>query len=484
MTSAVRVRFAPSPTGHLHVGGARTALFNWLFARHQGGTFVLRIEDTDAERSKDVYTRAIIDGLRWLGLDWDEGPEVGGDHGPYFQTQRMSLYREAVERLVQQGKVYHCFCTADTLSRMREEQAAAKQEIKYDGRCRSLSASDVQRRCQAGEPFVLRLRVDEKDPVTWNDLTKGPLSFAPELLDDLVVVKSDGFPTYNFAVVIDDVGMKITHVIRGEDHISNTPKQILIYRALGMTVPQFSHIPMILGADRSRLSKRHGATSVIDYKDLGYDPEALRNYLALLGWAPETKEEILTLDRMISLFSLDRVSTHGAIFNLEKLAWMNMEYTKKLTPETLLERVRPWLQKLPGFPGGYGDAELIKIAGLYRERMKTFNEIEAQAGWFFADPTEFDGKGMEKARKTEGWKSLTQELSAALQAQADYSAAALEPMVRGFAEQCGRKAGEVIHLLRLALSGRTATPGMFEIMEILGRERTARRLETFVRVND
>ncbi|HQG29749.1 MAG TPA: glutamate--tRNA ligase, partial [Candidatus Ozemobacteraceae bacterium] len=274
MTAPVRVRFAPSPTGHLHVGGARTALFNWLFARHNGGTFILRIEDTDAERSKDVYTQAILDGLRWLGIDWDEGPDKDGGHGPYFQTQRLHLYRAAVEQLLREGKVYHCFCSPEILSAMREEQMARKEDPKYDGRCSQLSREEVEKRIAAGEKFTLRLRVAAGENVAWNDLTKGELSFGSHLLDDLVVVKSDGFPTYNFAVVVDDSLMKITHVIRGEDHISNTPKQILLYKALGYPVPQFSHIPMILGSDRSRLSKRHGATSVIEYKDMGFEPEA------------------------------------------------------------------------------------------------------------------------------------------------------------------------------------------------------------------
>lgn len=479
MTSPVRVRFAPSPTGHLHVGGARTALFNWLFARHNGGTFILRIEDTDAERSKDVYTQAILDGLRWLGIDWDEGPDKDGGHGPYYQTQRLHLYRAAVEQLLREGKVYHCFCSPETLSTMREEQMARKEDPKYDGRCSHLSREEVEKRIAAGEKFTLRLRVAAGDNVAWNDLTKGELSFGSHLLDDLVVVKSDGFPTYNFAVVVDDSLMKVTHVIRGEDHISNTPKQILIYRALGYPVPQFSHIPMILGSDRSRLSKRHGATSVIDYKEMGFEPEAFRNFLALLGWSPETGAEVLTQDEMFKLFTLDRVSSHGAIFNMEKLAWFNAEYIKKMDGATVLSRCRPWLEKLPGFPGEYDAARLEKMVGLYRERMKTFNEIESQIGWFFAEPAEFDAKGMEKAAKIADRAALLTELIARLESQADFSEIPLEALIRGFAEEKGRKVGDIIHLCRLGLSGRTATPGLFESMAVLGKPSSLKRLKAF-----
>ncbi|HEY9071227.1 MAG TPA: glutamate--tRNA ligase [Candidatus Ozemobacteraceae bacterium] len=483
MSSQVRVRFAPSPTGHLHVGGARTALFNWLFARHNGGTFILRIEDTDAERSKDVYTKAILDGLRWLGIDWDEGPDKDGGHGPYFQTQRLDLYRAAVEQLLREGKVYHCFCSPETLTAMREDQMSRKEDPKYDGRCSRLSREEVEKRIADGEKFTLRLRVAAGENVAWNDLTKGELSFGSHLLDDLVVVKSDGFPTYNFAVVVDDALMKVTHVIRGEDHISNTPKQILIYKALGYPVPQFSHIPMILGADRSRLSKRHGATSVIEYKDMGFEPEAFRNFLALLGWSPETGAEVLTRDEMFRLFSLDRVSSHGAIFNMEKLAWFNAEYIKRMDGATVLDRCRPWLAKLPGFPGSYDQSRLEKMVGLYRERMKTFNEIESQIGWFFVRPSEFDAKGLEKAAKIADGMTLLGELVTRLAAMPDFAEAPLEAMIRGFAEEKGKKAGDIIHLCRLGISGRTATPGLFESMVVLGRDETIERLKLFTARN-
>ncbi|NLI78081.1 MAG: glutamate--tRNA ligase [Candidatus Riflebacteria bacterium] len=483
MSAPVRVRFAPSPTGNLHVGGARTALFNWLFARHHGGVFVLRIEDTDLERSQAAYTQAILDGLKWLGLDWDEGPEVGGAHGPYFQTQREGLYRAAVERLLAEGKLYHCFCSGETLEAMRKDQAERKVAIKYDGRCRGLPREEVERRIAAGEKFVLRLRCPDGISVEWEDITKGKLTFTSDLLDDLVVVKSDGMPTYNFAVVIDDVGMQITHVIRGEDHISNTPKQILLYRALEAPVPRFAHIPMILGKDRARLSKRHGATSVIEYEKMGFDPEAFRNYLALLGWSPEDHtREILSREQLFAEFSLDRVSSHGAIFDLDKLTWMNAEYLKRFTPEVLLARLRPWLAKIPGFPGGYSDAQLAKMAGLYRERVKTYDEIVANAGWFFSAPQEYDAKGLEKAGKIAGARDLLGRLIGRFEAQAGFEEGPLEALVRGFAEAEGRKFGDVVHLCRLGLSGRTATPGLFEVMAVLGRDESLARLRRFLTV--
>lgn len=481
MKPAVRVRFAPSPTGHLHVGGARTALFNWLFARHHHGTFVLRIEDTDAERSNDVYTEALLDGLKWLGLDWDEGPGIGGSHGPYFQTQRMDLYRQEIQALLKQGKLYHCFCSSETLTTMREEQAAQKLPLRYDGRCKNLSAAEVAQRLEKGEKGVLRLRVPDNITVSWNDVTKGLLTFSSELLDDLVVVKSDGFPTYNFAVVVDDVSMQITHVIRGEDHISNTPKQILLYQAMEKPIPLFAHIPMILGADRSRLSKRHGATSVIDYKDLGFEPEAFRNYLAQLGWSSESGKEILNRQDMFEQFTLERVSSHGAIFDMEKLRWMNAEYIKIMSPERLLECVTPWLEKVAGYPGSYTKAELAKMTGLFRERIRTFNELSDKVTWFFCDPETYDEKGMEKARKTPNFIQVTEKLREELATTPDFSEGPLETLIRCLAESTGRKAGEVIHLCRLALTGQTISPGMFETMAVLGKPRCLDRLNRFVK---
>lgn len=478
---SVRVRFAPSPTGNLHVGSARTAIFNWLFARHHGGTFVLRIEDTDQERNRPEYTRSILDGLRWLGLDWDEGPEAGGSHGPYFQSERLPLYREALARLRREGRAYPCFCSPERLEAVRQEQLAAKANPRYDGTCRRLSAAEAQARIDAGERYALRIRIEHDEPVTWEDRGKGTITFAPEMLDDLVIAKSDGFPTYNFAVVVDDVGMAITHVIRGEDHISNTPKQILIYRALGAPLPEFAHIPMILGPDRSKMSKRHGATSVVEYEKAGFLAEAFFNFMTLLGWSPpDDSREIYSQQELVSLFTLDRVVAHGAIFDAEKLKWMNLQYIKTLSPDDLYRRLVPFLEAIPGFPGPYGPAALRELAGLFRERMNTLAEITRHAEYFFQDPEAYDEKGLKNALKTPDLPAVVEALAERLSAVEPFTHDPIEAAVRAVAEGRGIGAGKVIHPARLALSGRTEGPGLFELMAVLGRDRCVARLRAFL----
>ncbi len=478
---SVRVRFAPSPTGNLHVGSARTAIFNWLFARHHGGTFVLRIEDTDQERNRPEYTRSILDGMRWLGLDWDEGPEAGVDHGPYFQSERLPLYREALARLRREGRAYPCFCSPERLETVRQEQLAAKANPRYDGTCRSLSAAEAQARIDAGERYALRIRIEHDEPVTWEDRGKGTITFAPEMLDDLVIAKSDGFPTYNFAVVVDDVGMAITHVIRGEDHISNTPKQILIYRALGAALPEFAHIPMILGADRSKMSKRHGATSVVEYEKAGFLAEAFFNFMTLLGWSPpDDSREIYSQRELVDLFTLERVVAHGAIFDAEKLKWMNLQYIKALSPDDLYRRSVPFLEAIPGFPGPYGPAALRELAGLFRERMNTLAEITRHAEYFFQEPEAYDEKGLKNALKTPDLPAVVEALAARLAAVDPFVHDPIEAAVRAVAEGRGIGAGKVIHPARLALSGRTEGPGLFELMAVLGRECCVARLRAFL----
>ncbi|MBF0405759.1 MAG: glutamate--tRNA ligase [Candidatus Riflebacteria bacterium] len=480
MTEKIRVRFAPSPTGNLHVGGARTALFNWLFARKHKGTFVLRIEDTDAERSKKEYTQAILDGLRWLGMDWDEGPDVGGSFGPYFQTERLSIYREVIEKLLKEKKIYHCFCSSEELETIRSKQSEEKTAIRYNGRCRSLSQSEVEARLARNEKHVLRLKSDSScENIEWNDLTKGKLTFSSELVDDLVILKSDGMPTYNFAVVIDDLRMEITHVIRGEDHISNTPKQIMIYKVMGEKVPQFAHIPMILGSDRTRMSKRHGATSVVDYRELGFDSEAFVNYLALLGWSPGNSREILSRSELISEFDLSRVSTHGAIFDVEKLKWMNADYIKRNSSADLLQKVTPWLKQIQEFPGNYDKEGLEKMVFLFRERMQTYNEISDQIKWFFSNPETFDEKALTKNMSLPGIHEICQTLTEELQKIEVFNEEQIEKTIRGLAESLKRKPGEIIGLCRLAISGRSATPGLFESLAVLGKQKTAERLKSF-----
>ncbi|MBN2432466.1 MAG: glutamate--tRNA ligase [Acidobacteria bacterium] len=478
--SDIRVRFAPSPTGNLHVGSARTAIFNWLFARHHQGTFILRIEDTDQERSKPEYTRAILDGLRWLGVDWDEGPEAGGDCGPYFQSRRRSFYDEALQRLRHEGKVYPCFCTPERLQDLRTAQLSAKQNPRYDGRCLALADDEVAQRIAAGEPFALRIKAARLESVEWTDLCKGLVSIGPEMLDDIVVAKSDGYPTYNFAVVVDDITMGISHVIRGEDHISNTPKQILIYRALGATPPRFAHIPMILGEDRSKMSKRHGSTNVVEYERQGYLSEAFFNFMTLLGWSPSDDQEIFTRDEVVRRFSLDRVSPSGAIFDINKLKWMNGMYIRQLSPAEMLDRAEPFLSTLEGYPGDYSREQRVEIARQLRERIELLTEITDAAGYFFHEPAEYDEKGLAKAAKTPDLAAVMEDLAAALATTEPFDEAGIEAAVRQLAEARGMGAGKVIHPTRLALSGRIAGPGLFEMMHVLGRARCVTRLRRFV----
>jgi len=475
----VRVRFAPSPTGNLHVGSARTAIFNWLFARRTGGTFILRIEDTDTQRNRPEYTQSIMDGMRWLGMDWDEGPGAGGVHGPYFQSERLPLYRQAQEKLLREGKAYRCFCSPERLEEVRQRQLQAKENPRYDRRCLGLSPEEVQARLDRGEKAAIRIRVDETEPVEWHDRSKGLITIGADMLDDLVVVKSDGFPTYNFAVVVDDVGMQVTHVIRGEDHVSNTPKQILIYRALGAPLPEFAHIPMILGTDRSKLSKRHGATSVVDYERQGFLPEAFFNFMALLGWSPGDDRELFSVDQLKSEFSLERVVGHGAIFDLEKLKWMNLQYIKALSPEELFRRSEPFLKTVEGYPGPYTPAELVELVGLFRERMEVLTQIAHHTAYFFQDPSVYDEKGLKTALKTPDLENVLAELTAALGDLDPFTHDTIEPVIRAMAERRGFGAGKIIHPTRLGLSGRTEGPGLFELMHVLGREACVRRLRAF-----
>jgi glutamyl-tRNA synthetase len=343
MPDRVRVRFAPSPTGYLHVGGARTALFNWLFARHHGGIFVLRIEDTDVERSSDEMVTGILDGLRWLGIDWDEGPEVDGPYAPYYQSGRLHRYRSMAERLVAEGHGYYCYCDPDTLKSRRAEAEARGETFSYDRTCSKLSATDIAAREAAGAPRAIRVRVPA-GRTSFTDLIRGTIEIDHAVIEDFVVLRSDGHPTYHLSVVVDDVDMAITHVVRGDDHISNTPKQVLLYEAFGAPLPQFAHVPLILGPDKKRLSKRHGATSVTEYARQGILPEAMMNFLALLGWSPGTDQELFTRDELVAAFTLDGISGGNAVFNPEKLTWFNNQHVMRMPSSELAGRVEPLLR--------------------------------------------------------------------------------------------------------------------------------------------
>ncbi len=473
----VRVRFAPSPTGHLHVGGARTALFNWLYARHHQGRFILRIEDTDRARSDPQLTEVILDSLRWLGLFWDEGPEVGGDHAPYFQSQRGDLYSQALEKLKERNAVYPCFCTPDELEARRKEQMEAGKPPHYDRRCRALSAQEVERKVSGGKPHTWRLAIPTEGETAFDDLVRGRVTFVNRELDDFIVARSDGSPTYNFVVVVDDVEMAITDVIRGEDHISNTPKQIQVYEALGAPIPNFAHIPLVLGKDKSRLSKRHGATSMDEYRKEGYLPEAMFNFLALLGWSSGEDRELFSREELVGLFDIAAVGKAGSVFDLEKLTWMNGNYIREMEEERFLELARERLLA-SGVEGDVLESDWgRRVALIEKEKMKLVSDIVPLTSFFFGDELEYEDKAVSK--HLEGGKNapLLREVREGLSGLERFDLSALEGYVRAVAEARGVSAGKVIHPLRAALSGRTSGPGLFEMMELLGKERCLARID-------
>ncbi|HHL40495.1 MAG TPA: glutamate--tRNA ligase [Deltaproteobacteria bacterium] len=456
----VRTRFAPSPTGYLHIGGARTALFNWLFARHHKGRFILRIEDTDLARSTEESIEAILDGMRWLGLDWDEGP--------YFQSRRSGLYSEHARRLLDSGAAYRCWCTPDELAHRREKALAGGRPPGYDGRCRD--------RTDAPDgPFALRFRVPAGSTVV-NDAVKGATAFDHAQLEDFVIVRSDGTPTYNLCVVVDDATMDITHVIRGDDHLNNTPKQILLYEALGYKPPVFAHLPMILGADGTRLSKRHGAASVTAYREAGYLPHALVNYLARLGWS-HGDEEIFSLDELVEKFSLDAVGRSSSIFNPDKLRWLNQHYIKQTPPGELAALLAPFLKAL-GVDAG-GDDRLERIAATLRERASDLREMAESALFYFGDEVEYAPEAARRfltADRAEPFRLLIEALSSL----DDFSEEAVEGAFREVLDRTGLKLGKLAQPVRVALTGATVSPGIFETIAAMGRTMTLRRLERAV----
>src|SRR3989440_1988235 len=458
-SEAVRVRFAPSPTGHLHVGGARTALFNWLYARHHGGTFVLRIEDTDRSRSTDENIAFIVDALRWLGLDWDEGPPAPG----YRQTERFESYREHAERLLRAGRAYYCDCAPETLEAERKAAEARKETFRYGGRCR-------ERGLRAG---ALRLRIPDTGVTVVDDMIHGPVTFEHRQLDDWILVRTDGTPTYNFCVVVDDVTMRISHVIRGNDHLSNTPKQVLCYEALGYPVPAFAHVSMILGADRTRLSKRHGATSVDAYREQGILPDAMVNYLARLGWS-SGDQEIFSRTELIERFDIKDVSSSGAIFDQTKLEWLNHEYIKTIDGARLAALVTPWLTAT-GLTPPADTARFVGMLDTLRERARTLRELVEVGRFYFERPREHEPKAAAILLTPAGVQRLD-TLIQRLGAVAPFASAALEALYREMAEALGLKLVDLAQLTRLAVTGGTASPPLFDVLALLGREETLARL--------
>ncbi len=477
MSVPVRVRFAPSPTGYLHVGGARTALFNYLFARHHGGVFVLRIEDTDRERSTEESTEAIYEAMKWLGLAWDEGPGVGGAYGPYHQSERLPVYAEWAERLLREGNAYRCFCNPEDLKARREAAMTRGEPPRYDRTCLRLPPGESDARVARGEPFALRFRMPDGE-TSWNDGVRGSVTFQNAVLDDLVILRTDRHPTYNFAAVVDDHLMEITHVLRGDDHISNTPRQIRIYEALGWTPPQFAHVPMILGADGTRLSKRHGATSVTTFRDEGFLPETMVNFLALLGWAYDGEREMFTLRELEEAFTLDRVSKNPAIFNYEKLEWMNGEYFRALPLAKRTDLVLEHLRSTKALPeAALADrAFLVKAVEAAGDRVKRPQQFLAYSAYLFVDRVDPDPAAWSDLAAKPGASGRLRKLADALETVDPFEHDPLEAATRGLAATEGVKAGEVIMPARIALTGKKVTPGIFDVMLLLGRERSVRRL--------
>ena len=479
--SAPRVRFAPSPTGYLHIGGARTALFNWLFARRLGGVFVLRIEDTDVERSSEPMVEGILDGLRWLGLDWDEGPIVAGPHAPYFQSQRQAKYLAAAETLVARGHAYYCYCTPEELKARRE----GNPEYKYERTCLRLSREEIDTRERAGTPRAVRFRVPS-GVVRVDDIVKGPIDFDASLIEDFVILRSDGHPTYHLSVVADDVEMGMTHVVRGDDHISNTPKQMLLYQALGAPLPKFAHVPLILGADKKRLSKRHGATSVMEYANQGYLPEAMVNFLALLGWSPgKGDREVFSRDELAQIFKLDGISGGNAVFNPEKLDWFNQQHLARLAPGELALRLKPSFQA----SGLWSDdllttrrAWFVAVLALLVPRAKRLPDFASQGAFFFArddGDLVYDALAVGKHLHVDAMAGHLRALVDEWSAMPEFDVVSTEAALRRVAEARGVKAGALIHAVRVAVTGSTVSPGLFEVVALVGRARVLARLARY-----
>ncbi len=474
-----RVRFAPSPTGQLHIGGARTALFNWLFARHHGGTFILRIEDTDVARSSEDFYQVVLDSLKWLGLHWDEGPEKGGRYGPYRQSERLDIYERYGRRLLEEGKAYRCYCSPQELEDQKRRLQKGGEPFTCPRGCRTLS-SEERRSLEAKERKpALRFRVPQ-GTVWVDDVLRGRVSFENKLIGDFIILKSDGTPTYNFACVIDDHLMKITHIIRGDEHLPNTPRQVLLYQALDFPLPLFAHIPLILGKDSSKLSKRHGATSVSYYREQGYLPWTMVNYLALLGWSTPDSQQFFEKDELIQKFSLERVGKSAAIFDPVKLEWMNGEYIRKMGPDELVDLLIPYLRQaglIEESIDSTAHQKILEVAGLERERIKVLPEIVDLAGFFFTSDFPYDPVSVKKRLEKDYVPSLLEEARLRIQALSPFEEESLGQVLRRLAEDSSLSPSEVFHPLRVALTGKMKGPGLFELAVVLGKEEVVRRIE-------
>ena len=465
MSEIIKVRFAPSPTGFLHIGGVRTALFNWLFARHHGGKFILRIEDTDLSRSTEESIQEILESMRWLGLDWDEGP--------FRQTERQEIYTKKIMHLLSTGKAYHCYCTPEELDQKRNDAQKAGLKPKYDGTCRKRTDTPQK-------PYVVRFKAPQEGSVVVEDMLRGKVIFDIAELDDLIIQRTDGTPTYNFVVVVDDSEMGITHVIRGDDHLSNTPRQCLLYDALDFKRPRFSHISMILGQDKTRLSKRHGATSALAYRDMGYMPDAMINYLARLGWS-HGDQEIFSREEMIEHFSFESVHTSAAVFDADKLSWLNEHYIKSTPTQELAEHLEPHLVKTKVLQKDHGLSwqEIARVVPCLNERSKTLLEMAEKSAFFFKKQVEFDEKARNKFLTDEA-KPLIEKIITELAALESYSLENIESLFKKIVEEEGMKLGKLAQPVRVALTGATVSPGIYDVILLLGKEETLKRLKNVV----
>ncbi|MFA5629519.1 MAG: glutamate--tRNA ligase [Dehalococcoidales bacterium] len=479
MSNNIRVRYAPSPTGYPHVGNIRTALFNWLFARHHGGSFIVRIEDTDVARTVEGAVESILEGLRWLEIDWDEGPEVGGKFGPYVQSERLDKYLAAVKKLIEQGDAYYCYCTPERLDEMRNEQMKNKQPPGYDRHCRDLSVTENTFKWMSGIKRVVRFRTPVSGKTTFHDIIRGDVTFDNSTIDDFVILKSDGYPTYHLASIVDDNEMKITHVLRAEEWLSSTPRHLLMYKAMGYNPPEFAHLPMLLGTDRSKLSKRHGSVSIMEYKEQGYLPEAMVNFLSLLGWSLDGKTELMTVKEIIKNFTLGRVNSTGAIFNVEKLDWMNGVYVRNLQTEEFATRVMPFLERdLPAEVKRPLSLEYVtQIVPLVQERVKKLGEIAELTDFFFNENLEYDPNILVAKKTTrETTKIMLETALAELGELAEFTDESLENVLRPMAEKLEVKTGQLFGTLRSATTGKEVAPPLFQTMVVLGKERCIKRI--------
>ncbi len=480
MEKKLKVRFAPSPTGPFHIGGARSALFNWLVARHADGTFLVRIEDTDLKRSTKESEENIKDSLKWLGMNWDEGIDVGGPHGPYRQTERLDLYKKEVQRLLDEGKAYYCYCSAEELEKSRKAQLDAGKTPIYDEHCRHLTEEEKAKYEAEGRKPVVRLKVRKDGVFAFDDMVRGHVEFQAAGVGDFIIMKSDGIPVYNFAVVIDDAFMEVTHVIRAEEHLSNTPRQLAIYEALGYKPPKFGHISLILGEDHKKMSKRHGATSVTEYRNMGYLPEAVVNYLALLGWTPKGEQEIFTEEELIKQFSMKRVSSNDAVFDINKLNWINFQYMKKLDADQLYDLIVPFLVK-----AGYVDAAaseekkdwLKKVIWFMKDHIYFAGQAADELRFFFEDMPKITDEDVLAIMKAETSGKLLKAFIEDLKALETFDQAEIKKCFNACMKAQGIKGKAAYEPTRIALTGVTQGPGMFEMMELFGREKTMDRLE-------